>query len=204
MASNRLAEFNRILRRALLAVSLIPLLVPIGATAGKPEIDPSYAEHQLVYMIGPHTIVNAISTQPHLYAKAEELYLLVYPINPTGDATDPKQLPSGYHPNCDPCYHPGVPGVFAYHDHVLTGAPGMGTNGTAGVYVAPWKIILMMYNPEVALAPGFKPITSEADVDAGEAAGAFLPINADETHGSNPFEFETGNVLICPLVSPSA
>jgi hypothetical protein len=80
----------------------------------------------------------------------------------------------------------------------------MGKNGTAGVYKAPWKVILLMYNPEVMSDPNFKPITRASDVDAGEANGTFLPINSDETHGSNPFEFETGNVLICPLVSPSA
>src|SRR5512135_3034424 len=138
-------------RRSLAATLVVTLLVSGSvATAAKPEIDPSYAEGKLVYMIGPHLIVNAIVNQPNLYAKAEELYLLVYPINPSGTDTDPKMLPSGYHPNCDPCYHPGLPPPFAYHDHVLTGAPGMGKHGTAGVYKAPWKIILLMYNPAVA------------------------------------------------------
>ncbi len=192
--------------RRSLKVGLAFLLMAAGsvATGAKPEIDPSYAEGKLYYMIGPHLIPNAINTQPNLYAHAEELYLLVYPINPSGTDTDPKALPSGYHPNCDPCYHPGVPGIFAYHDHVLTGAPGLGKDGTAGVYKGPWKIILLMYNPEVISEPNFKPIMSARDVDAGEANGTFLPINNDLSHGSNPFEFETGNVLICPLVSPTA
>jgi hypothetical protein len=192
-------------RRNLTAAVVVGFMVSGSvATAAKPEIDPSYAEGKLVYMIGPHLIPNAITTQPNLYAHSEELYLLVYPINPSGTATDPKALPSGYQPNCDPCYHPGVPGVFAYHDHVLTGAPGLGKNGTAGVYKAPWKIILLMYNPEVMSDPNFKPITRASDVDAGEANGTFLPINSDGRAGPNPFEIETGNVLICPLVSPAA
>jgi hypothetical protein len=67
--------------------------------------------------------------------------------------------------------------------------------------LAPWKIILLMYNPEVALSPTFTPITSASDIDAGEAEGKFLPINPGS---ANPFEIETGSVLICPFVSPNA
>lgn len=180
----------------------IGLLLALPATAGKPAIDPSYADGNLVYMIGPHMIVNAIVTQPQLYAQSQELYLLVYPINPAGTATDPKTLPSGYQPNCDPCYHPGLPGVFAYHDHVLTGAPGLGNNGTAGEFKGPWKIILLMYSPTVFNSPSFTPIKSASDIDAAEANGTFLPLNP--TPGANPYEIDTGNVLICPLVSPHA
>jgi hypothetical protein len=50
--------------------------------------------------------------------------------------------------------------------------------------------------------PNFKPIKSAADLDAAEAAGnIFLPINPQ---GPNHYEIETGNVLICPTVSPHA
>lgn len=189
-------------RSGLMAVVLISFLVPWGvATAGKPAVDPSYVDGKIYYMIGPKIIENAIVTHPQLYEHSEELYLLVYPINPTGDATDPMTLPSGYQPLCDPCYHPGLPGVFAYHDHVLTGAPGLGKDGTAGGMKAPWKIIVLMYNPAVALSPTFTPITSADDIDAAEANGTFLPINPG---AENPYEIETGNVLICPLVAPDA
>lgn len=185
-----------------IAAMVLALLVPWTASnAAKPDIDPSWVDGKIVYMIGPHLIENAIVTHPELYAKAEELYLLVFPINPSGADTDPKRLPSGYTPNCDPCYHPGLPGVFAYHDHVLTGAPGLGNNGTAGEFKAPWKIILLVYNPAVALRTDFRPITSADDIDAAEARGVFLPINPGP---GNPYEIETGNVLICPLVSPNA
>jgi hypothetical protein len=188
-----------------MATFLVVCLAPWrAANADKPAIDPSYVNGKTVYMIGPHMIVNAIATQPNLYAKSQELYLLVYPINPSGTATDPKALPSGYHPQCDPCYHPGLPGPFAYHDHVLTGAPGLGNDGTAGEFKGPWKIIVLMYNPAVAFDPNFKPITSASDIDAAEATGTFLPINNDLAAGPNPFEVDTGNVLICPLVSSSA
>jgi hypothetical protein len=79
---------------------------------------------------------------------------------------------------------------------VLTGAPGLGKNGTAGAFKAPWRIIILMYKPEVAFSPTFQPITSACDIDAAEAAGVFLPINEGS---GNPFEIETGTVLICRL-----
>jgi hypothetical protein len=57
--------------------------------------------------------------------------------------------------------------------------------------------------PDVALSPTFTPITRASDIDPAEAAGTFLPINPDP-HAANPYEIETGTVLICPLVAPSA
>jgi hypothetical protein len=89
-----------------------------------------------------------------------------------------------------------------YHDHVITGAPGMGNNGTAGAYKAPWKIIVLVYNPEYVSSRTFKPITSAADLDAAEEAGnVFVPINPG---GENVYEIDTGNLLICPTVSNHA
>lgn len=186
-----------------LTTLVVALCLALPVKAQKPEIDPTWANGTLVYMIGPHLIPNAIVTQPQLYAQSEELYLLVYPINPSGTDTLPKTLPSGYQPNCNPCYHPGLPGVFAYHDHILPGAPGFGANGTAGTFKGPWKIILLMYNPQVANDPSFVPIKDAKDIDAAEANGVFLPINA-QPGAANPYEVDTGNVLICPLVSPHA
>jgi hypothetical protein len=170
---------------------------------GKPEIDPSYANGKIVYMIGPHTIVNARATKPNLYARAEELYIVAYPqATLPAPGAGPITLPSGYQPLCNPCFHPGLPAPFVYHDHVLTGAPGMGNNGTAGQFKAPWKIIVLLYNPAYVASPSFRPITSAADLDAAETAGnVFLPIN---TGGANIYEVDTGNLLICPLVSSHA
>jgi len=131
------------------------------AGAAKPEIDPSYAEGKTVYMIGPHTIVNAQQTQPNLYAQSEELYIVAYP-------QDALPLPSGYQPQCNPCFHPGLPAPFVFHDHVLTGAPGLGTNGTAGAYKGPWKIIVMMYTEAAVSSKDFVPIKSVEDLDKVE------------------------------------
>ena len=170
---------------------------------GKPDIDPTYANGQTVYMIGPHLIVNARETQPNLYAKAEELYLVVYPqqVVPSPGAP-PITLPSGYQPQCNPCFHPGLPAPFVFHDHVITGAPGMGNNGTAGEYKAPWKIIILRYDPDYLASPNFKPLTSADAVDAAEKPG--LHILLPFSNGPNPYEIETGNLLICPTVSNHA
>lgn len=170
---------------------------------GKPEIDPTYANGTTVYMIGPHVIPNARATMPNAYAHAEELYIIAYPQASLPEpGAGPITLPSGYRPQCDPCFHAGLPAPFVYHDHVITGAPGMGTNGTAGAYKAPWKIIVLMYNPEYVASPAFTPVTSEADLDAAEEQGnVFLPLNQG---GANPYEIDTGNLLICPTVSNHA
>ena len=173
------------------------------AAGGKPEIDPTYANGKTVYMIGPKMIENARATQPNLYNHAEELYLVVYPQDglPT-PSSPPITLKSGYQPQCNPCFHPGLPAPFVFHDHIIAGAPGMGNNGTAGAMKAPWKIILVLYNPAYVASPFFTPIKSAQDLDAAEeAGGVFLPINQG---GENMYEIETGNVLICPIVSNHA
>ena len=173
-----------------------------GNGSGKPEIDPTYANGKTVYMIGPHAIANARETQPNLYAHAEELYLLVYPPGTDGA---PITLPSTYQPQCNPCFHPGLPLPFVYHDHVITGAPGMGNNGTAGQYLGPWKIIILMYNPTYANSVNFTPLTSEAAIDAAEQQGATILLPFNQAPGAeNPYEVDTGNVLICPTVSNHA
>jgi hypothetical protein len=186
-------------RAALMFVLVISYLGSAGiASAAKPSIDPTYVDGQTYYMIGPHMITNP---NPNLLAHAQELYLVVYPI---GDGTlgqGERVLPSGYKPQCDPCYHPGLPPPFVYHDHILPGAPGLGKNGTAGEFKGPWKIILVVYKFNVIESLNFTPIKSATDLDAGEAAGMFEQINPG---ADNPYEIVTGSVLICPLVSPNA
>ena len=177
----------------LLVIAVI-LLAAVGtAFAAKPEIDPSYADGRTYYMIGPKMITDP---NPQLFAQSQELYIVAYP----WDGTNPPVFASGYTPQCNPCYHPGLPVQFVYHDHVLSGGTGLGNQGTAGEFKGPWKIIVMLYSESVLTDPNFKPITSEVDLDAAEAAGMFQPIGG----GANPYEVVTGSVLICPLVSPDA
>lgn len=201
---SRASRTRRIVIAALAVVALLTSAIAAFRTANAPvahaappEVDVVYANGQTWDMIGPHEITNP---NPSLLAHAPELYVLAFPLNsnPTCTSNCPvKTLPSGYQPQCDPCFHPGVPPTLAYHDHVLTGAPGFGKNGTAGDYKGPWQIVVMMYKPSYALSPSFKPITSDEDLDAAIAAGDFLPIGS----GAHPFQIFTGTVLICPLVS---
>lgn len=181
---------------ALLAVSsgLASAANPNGAG----NAEPSYANGVTVWMIAPSKAVTTAGAS----RVAEDLYLAVYPINPTGSTTLGAQtLPSGYQPQCDPCFHPGVPLPFSYHDHVLDGSPGFGRNGTAGSYNPWWHVWVVMYNPDWFMRPDFHPVTSAAQLDAGEAAGEFLPINPG---GTNPYEADSGIVFLCPLASRHA
>ncbi len=184
----------------LVGLAGLGLVASTGALADKPEIDPTYANGRTVAMIGPHMIVDARDKSPNLYAHSEELYLLSYPAGTGGPIT----LPSGYRPQCNPCFHPGLPAPFVYHDHVITGAPGQGTTGTAGEFKGPWKVVVLAYDPAYANSPSFTPIKSADDIPAAEAAGVFLPINADHAAGANSYEIDTGNVLVCPVVSAHA
>jgi hypothetical protein len=54
-----------------------------------------------------------------------------------------------------------------------------------------------MYSPAYVAGAGFKPLTTVAEVQAGEQTGAFLPINAG---ASNPFELPQDVVVTIQLV----
>jgi hypothetical protein len=188
----------------LVALSLTGLVFAATASGEKPSIDPTWANGVQVSMIGAHLITDARATMPNLYAQSEELYLLVFPQLTVPDPATAGAITAGngYHPQCNPCFHPGLPHPLVYHDHVITGAPGNGNDGTADVFKGPWKIIVLIYNPAYAYSSNFHPITSATAIDNAEdgTTNVFLkPFG-----GANPYEFETGNVLICPIVSSSA
>ena len=77
----------------------------------------------------------------------------------------------------------------------------MGTSGTAGAMKGPWVVIIVVYNPAVSNLPTFSPLKSVAAIDAGEASGMFLQINPG---AANPYEINTGIVLICPVVQQNS
>lgn len=168
---------------ALAASAALPLAAPAA-----PEGELAYAEGHTYTMIGATLITNA---SPGML-KAPPIYILGYPVPP--GTTGPITLPSGYEPQCDPCLQEPV----AYHDHLLTGAPGLGTNGTSGGdYTSPWRIVVMRYTPQYAFSRDFKPVTSDDGLARAEKDGDFLPINPG---AANPYEIWTTNVLVCPVV----
>jgi hypothetical protein len=182
------------MKRGILAIlTLFALgLALAGSGSAKPDLDLVYADGQTYSMLGAQLLTQA---SPGLLS-APPIYTIGFPVAPgtNGSIT----LPSGYRPQCNPCAH----GAFAYHDHVLTGAPGLGNDGTGhGDYKAPWRIVVMLYSPAYANSPSFRPITDDADIPAAEAAGKLAPINSGP---GNRFEIWTQNVLVCPVVSPAA
>jgi len=186
-------------RRLLLLVFAIASAMAVTvapAQAAAPAPEPMYANDSTVYMIAPPTVATGGTNVP------DELYLAVYPIDPTGANLGRLTIgTNGYTPQCDPCFHPGVPLPFSYHDHVISGAPGLGVNGTAGTFNPFWHVFVVMYNPAVFMGRPFTPVKSAAELDAGEASGMFLPINSS---GANHFEVDTGIVFLCNIVSSHA
>ena len=159
---------------------------PFPASAAK-EAELVYADGQTYTMVGATLITNA---SPGIL-DAPPIYILGYQ---APGASGPITLPSGYQPQCNPCLQEPL----AYHDHLITGAPGLGTHGTAGGdYLAPWRIVILMYNPQYSNRTDFTPVTSDDQLAAAEAAGEFLPINRG---AANPYERWTDNVLVCPVV----
>ncbi|HEV2416029.1 MAG TPA: hypothetical protein VGX27_14590, partial [Candidatus Dormibacteraeota bacterium] len=194
-AAKREHGMRRGLISALLASLAVIAVGAVPAQAGNPAAEQMYANDTTVYMIAPPTLATGGPNVP------DDLYLAVYPIT-NGANLGPLTVGSNqYHPQCDPCFHPGVPLPFAYHDHVISGAPGFGTNGTAGTFNPFWHVFVVMYNPSDYTNKVFTPVKSTAELDAGEASGMFLPINRGP---GNPFEVDTGIVFLCNIVSSHA
>jgi hypothetical protein len=178
------------MRGVALAGAMALILGSAPMVAAKQGAETVWANGQAWTMLTPHAITNP---SPGLVAKAPPLYVLAFPSDGHGGFV----LPAGYSPQCDPCL--GVP-VPPYHDHLLTGAPGFGTNGTSGGdYMGPWRVTLMMYSPAFITGGHFAPVTSDEDLKAAIAAGEFLPIGP-----GGSYEIPLPVILICPLVSPNA
>ena len=178
------------------AVASAMAVTAAPALAAKPVTEQMYSNGSTVYMIAPPTLATGGPNVP------DELYLAVYPIDPAGANLGPLTVgTNNYTPQCDPCFHPGVPLPFAYHDHVISGSPGFGIHGTAGSFNPFWHVFVVMYNPAVFVGQNFTPVKSAAELDAGEANGMFLPINPS---GANHFEVDSGIVFLCNIVSSHA
>lgn len=188
------------MRRLLFGVVAPLIAVAVGAApvaAAKPAVEPMYSNGTTVYMAAPPSTGMPAAHVP------DDLYLAVYPINPNGSTNlGPKTVgTNNYAPQCNPCFHPGVPLPFSYHDHIISGSPGFGNNGTAGSFNPWWHVFVVMYNPADFTNKAFTPVMSNADLDRGEQNGLFLPINKG---GANPYEVDTGIVFLCVIVSSHA
>lgn len=177
-----------------LAIAAAALLTG-AALAGPPALDAAWANGTTVFMSKPTAITDPT---PNLLASAPPLYILKFPTTQTGG---PLELPSHYQPQCDPCSNEPVP----YHDHLLPSAPGYGSDGTAGDWEGPWRIVVLVYSPLYAFRTDFTPVTSDEDLGKAIAAGEFLRLNpslpADDPAA---YEVATDTVLICPVVSGHA
>lgn len=130
------------MKRLLLGVLLGCAFVLVPTATGAANTELVYADGHTYQMVGATLVTNA---SPGLLS-APPLYVLGFPA--TG--TTPITLPSGYQPQCNPCLQEPI----AFHDHLITGAPGLGTSGTSGGnYRAPWRIVVMVYTHAYAYSP---------------------------------------------------
>jgi hypothetical protein len=171
----------------LTAAALAAVVGAPAARAAPPAKEIVYADGKTYEMLGTRLITNASGG----LLQAPPIYVIEFSVPGASGAIT---LPSGYQPQCNPC-DVGP----RYHDHVLAGAPGLGTNGTAGDYAAPWRIVLMHYNPEYSNRPDFQPITSDEQIPQAESEGKFLQINPG---AADPYQDWTSEVLICPVIRP--
>ena len=178
------------MKRLILITLIAGAFVLLPAAHAARETELVYADGETYQMVGATLVTKA---SPGLLS-APPLYLLGFPAS----GTTPITLPSGYRPQCNPCLQEPI----AYHDHLITGAPGEGTSGTAGGdYRAPWRIVVMVYTHAYAYSANFQPVTSDEQLAAAEAAGEFAVINPG---APDPHQIWTNNVLICPVVMQHA
>ena len=177
------------------------MLAAVGPTWAS-SVPAGASNEVAVYVDGriDRMIINHVNLNPSdgELAAARPFYVAVFPVNPDG-RTDLGRLtlPSGYRPKCDPCFHPVLPFQLVYHDHILSGAPGLGTGGTAQEQQGTRHPIAVMYDPTFIGQPSFRPLTTTDDVRAAEQAGELLPINAG---AANPFELPQPVVVTVQLV----
>lgn len=190
--TNTIVTLGFIFLLALTALSAATLVAKAAGPCG----ETTYANGQEFCINVTKIITNP---SPGLLITAEPLYITAYFPLPAGCDTSnpstcgPESLPSGYTPLCNPCFHGGVLNKFSYHDHVISGAPGFGNDGTSGVMKGPWVLIIVAYNTTYSNQLSFTPFKSTAGVAAGEVVGDFQAINPG---AANPYEINSGVVVI--------
>ncbi len=121
-----------------MAALAVGLSVVHGGAATASSVPPAGSNEVHVYVDGQdyHMTINHVNLAPSPgeLAAATPFYVAVFPLNPNrrGDLGALTVGPNAYRPQCDPCFHPGLDWQLIYHDHILTGVPGFGNEGTAG------------------------------------------------------------------------
>jgi hypothetical protein len=180
-------------KSALLMLALVSVVGALAFAAG--AVADTQTEN--VYVDGQTYAINTgaaviFDASPHLLEQSSPMYLIGFTVLP--GTTGPITLPSGYQPQNN-----GLPSPVPYHDHVLTGAPGLGTSGTAADYRVPLQIVRMQYTLAYTYDPAFVPITSVDQIVTAEAAGKLLVLNAG---AGDPYQLWTTTVLVRPIVRP--
>jgi hypothetical protein len=164
-------RINLVTSFALLAI-LAALAFVSGAVAD-PQRENVYADGQ-TYAINTRATV-VFDASPSLLEQSSPMYLIGFTVLP--GTSGPVTLPSGYQPQNN-----GLPSPLPYHDHVLTGAPGLGASGAAGDYAAPLRLVRMQYTPAYTYDPA-----------AGKLA-VLDPLAPD------PYQLWTTTILVRPIV----
>jgi hypothetical protein len=170
-------------------VAIIAALAFVSGAVADPQTENVYAGGQ-TYAINTDAAV--FDASPGLLEQSSPMYVIGFTVLP--GTSGPITLPSGYQPQNN-----GLPSPVPYHDHVLRGAPGLGTSGTAGDYAAPVRLVRMQYTRAYTYDPAFVPITSVDQFAAAEAAGKLAVLDPG---APDPYQLWTSTILVRPIVGP--
>jgi hypothetical protein len=171
-------------------VAVVAALAFVSGAVADPQTENVYTDGQTYAINTRPTVV--FDASPGLLAQSSPMYVIGFTV--LSGTSGPITLPSGYQPQNN-----GLPSPVPYHDHVLTGAPGLGTSGTAGDYAAPLRLVRMQYTLAYTYDPAFVPITSVDQFAAAEAAGKLAVLDPG---APDPYQLWTTTVLVRPIVGP--
>lgn len=180
---------------ALAAAGMLLAALPLAVSAAPSgSVEAGYADHATVsFTLSATGLGKSLSNSGAVATHASDLYLAIYPVAADGFDASPKLIDGWYAPQCNPCFHFGVPDPFGiqFHDHILGGAPGLGA-GTADGFSAARRVWLVFYDMDYIAAHSatWTPVTSADDIPAAVAAGEF---------SGSPID--TGVIVLSPVNS---
>ncbi len=171
--------------------TVVIALAFVTAALAEPQTENVYADGQ-TYAINTGAAM-VFDASAGLLKQSSPIYLIGFTVIP--GTSGPITLPSGYQPQNN-----GLPSPVPYHDHVLMGAPGLGTSGTAGSHGATLRLVRMQYTLAYTYDPAFVPITSVDQFAAAEASGKLVIMNPG---ASDPYQLWTSTIFVRPIVGPN-